>query len=263
MKFPHYFFNSKYKIIILKIIFFVFNRKKNKFSKKNIFQQGFSIIELAVCLVIIGLFTGAILKGIEIVKEARLQATISQVQDIQLAISNFHSRYSSLPGDYKFASTYIKTGLKDGNQDGMISGDGLNKDSEAANFWHHLSASGLYTMTGAQDDSDQFDFGHGIPSAKIGGGFTIEFDPAPLKELNPSIESTHWIVLGKKNGSKGNGALLTPLQAKKIDEAADSGNPLSGRIRATDGHGSHGQCLINNQYNTKINEAVCVLYFQF
>ncbi|MBL0942530.1 MAG: hypothetical protein IBJ00_07405, partial [Alphaproteobacteria bacterium] len=90
----------------------------------------------------------------------------------------------------------------------------------------------------------------------IGGGITVTSHPYPDMCGN-------WFVLGSANGTQGNGALLTPLQAMNLDKKADNGDPQSGRIRVFDGKGREGQCLIEGRYNLKNKKPACVIYFQF
>ena len=105
-------------ILILPSIF-----KKAK-TKKTL--QAFSLVELAIALVIIGLLIGAVLKGQELLASARLKTVITQLNQYRLATNTFMDRYGALPGDYDKASSYIKEGLKNGNNNGVIEGLGLS-----------------------------------------------------------------------------------------------------------------------------------------
>ncbi|MGL5719287.1 MAG: type II secretion system protein, partial [Alphaproteobacteria bacterium] len=68
-----------------------------KKNKKN-GQEGFSLIELAIALVVIGLILGGIFKGQELIERGRLQKTISQIADYQLALTTFVEQYEAIPG---------------------------------------------------------------------------------------------------------------------------------------------------------------------
>lgn len=220
-------------------------------------QAGFSLIELAIALVIIGLIVGGILlKGGDLIDSARLKTVLSQVNEIRMAVTTFQDRYNALPGDYDQAKAHINNQLADGGNDGIINGDGLKSDAEAFLFWSHLAAAQLIPDPGKPQDNTP-DFGHGAPAAKIGGGFTIEY-------IDQGDMQGHWIVLGKKNGAKGKGALLTPLQAMHLDQKADDGNPSTGRIRAANGEGTDDKCLTDDtkQYNAALKKPACIVYFQ-
>lgn len=222
-------------------------------------QAGFSLVELAIALMIIGIIVGGILKGQELLESARLKSILTQINEYRVATSTFIDRYDALPGDFDQAAELIQDGLLNGNNNGRIEGPGLashHNDHEAASFWAHLAAANLIPNPGT-GSGNRITFGAGAPKAKIGGGFTICYHPF---EDMPG----HWFILGHENGNKGDAPGLTPLQAMSLDKKADDGNPLTGKIRAKDGAGvKSGSCITaTGEYNTKNNEKACVVYFQ-
>jgi hypothetical protein len=221
-------------------------------------EAGFSLVELAIVLLVIGLIIGGILKGQELLESARLKSLLTQVNEYRVATSIFLEKYGALPGDYDKAKEYIDDKLQNGNGDGKIDGPGLASHGaghEALSFWSHLAAAGLISPPGENSSGGHATFGKGAPSTRIGGGFTIvygEFDSAK-----------HWFVAGTENGDKGNGALLTPMQALSLDQKIDSGNPLNGQFRVKEGAGAAPNSCITNRglYNSKTKTAACVVYF--
>ncbi len=107
-------------------------------------SQGFTLIEIAIVLVIIGLLLGGILKGQELITSARVRSLISQQDGIKAAFYGFQDRYRALPGDYSAAAANIQmttTGANaNGNGNGRI--DGAAPD-ETILVWEHLSKSGF------------------------------------------------------------------------------------------------------------------------
>ena len=229
-------------------------------ARKFYYQEGYSLVELAIVLIIIGLVVGGVLlKGGELIESARLNAVMSQVNEIRLATLTFQDRYQAFPGDYAHAKDNIHSSLQDGKSDGIIGGKGLDPHSEASQFWRHLAEAHLIPDPG-KPNAENPAFGSGVPASKLGGGFTV------THEAEEDMQG-HWIVLGAKNGDEGNGGLLTPLQAKNLDEKADDGNPSTGKVRARDGkdvaENNPGKCLTEKgQYNLAVKKPVCVLYFQ-
>ena len=70
-------------------------------------QQGFTLIEIAIVLVIIGLLLGGILQGQSLINSARVRNLISQVDGVKAAFYGFQDRYRALPGDFSQADTQI------------------------------------------------------------------------------------------------------------------------------------------------------------
>lgn len=64
---------------------------------------GFTLVEMSIVLVIIGLLVGGILVARGLIKAAELRATLSQVNQITAAVNTFKLRYNALPGDLTIA----------------------------------------------------------------------------------------------------------------------------------------------------------------
>jgi len=226
--------------------------KKNKSHP----EAGFSLIELAVVLIIMGLLIGGILKGRDLIESARLKRVISQLNELRMATSTFLDKYDALPGDFHHASTQIKANLPNGNGNGIVEGAGLAPGSEALAFWAHLAGAGLIGNPGLENEINLGEFGKGAPESSLGGGFTVENNPQGLSGL--------WFVLGQKHNTHGTGGLLTPAQALSIDKRMDNGHPTSGKVRAMDGTdmAPHSCVLESGAYNLENHEPACVLFFQ-
>ena len=109
-------------------------------------QSGFTLIEIAIVLVIIGLLLGGVLKGQELIQSARTRNLISTDEGIKAAFFGFQDRFRALPGDYTLAEQNI-TGVANGahgNGNGQIqtlaAGGGID---EHIAVWDHLSHAGF------------------------------------------------------------------------------------------------------------------------
>ncbi|MEQ1775315.1 MAG: prepilin-type N-terminal cleavage/methylation domain-containing protein, partial [Burkholderiales bacterium] len=101
-------------------------------------QRGFTLIEIAIVLVIIGLLLGGVLKGQELITSARVRNLISQQDGIKAAYFGFLDRYRALPGDYTAAVTNI-TGISVAACNaGVGNGNGqIEAGSESVLAWEH------------------------------------------------------------------------------------------------------------------------------
>lgn len=108
-------------------------------------QQGFTLIEIAIVLVIIGLLLGGVLKGQELITSARVRNIISTQDGVKAAYFGFLDRYRALPGDYGGATTNIPNcaACQNGDNNGQILTFGAIIESISA--WEHLSKAGFVT----------------------------------------------------------------------------------------------------------------------
>ncbi|MDR3031127.1 MAG: prepilin-type N-terminal cleavage/methylation domain-containing protein [Holosporales bacterium] len=97
---------------------------------------GFSLIEVSIVLLIIGIIAGATLKGKDIIDSARLKSVANDIQIFQIAYNSYISSYGALPGDDKKASTRF-SGVEDGD------GNGKFNESDAGKVFTHLYRAGL------------------------------------------------------------------------------------------------------------------------
>jgi prepilin-type N-terminal cleavage/methylation domain-containing protein len=109
-------------------------------------ERGFTLIEIAIVLVIIGLLLGGVLKGQELITSARVRNIISQQDGLKAAFFGFLDRYRAYPGDYSQATTSIPgcAACQNGNNNGQIrtvaAGDAIE---EQIAVWEHLSRAGF------------------------------------------------------------------------------------------------------------------------
>ncbi len=105
-------------------------------------QGGFTLIEIAIVLVIIGLLLGGVLKGQELINTARVRALNNTVDGITAAWFSFQDRYRAFPGDYADAQSQIN--LPGAPQGGDANGQ-VDTTAETGRIWVHLQAAGYIT----------------------------------------------------------------------------------------------------------------------
>lgn len=108
-------------------------------------KEGFSLVELAIVLVIIGLLIAALVKGKAVLENARIKRVIGDVETIVSAYNTYYDLYSAYPGDDRFASGRWPTLVVNGNGNAMIGGANCNTgpaDGQECNeAWQALRAS--------------------------------------------------------------------------------------------------------------------------
>lgn len=164
-------------------------------------NRGFTLVELAIVMTVIGIIVGSILKGQEMIKNARATATIAQMQSYQTAVVAFRDAFKALPGDMRNAEDRIPhctancAPHPDNSNDNII-GDpdwsdgwtaqaGITVNLPAASvadetvlFWAHLTLSDLIggvNNAAIRGGSERVAWTHTHPASPIGGGFVVGF----------------------------------------------------------------------------------------
>src|SRR5437773_2540751 len=116
-------------------------------ENRNSTEAGFTLVEIAIVLVIIGLLLGGILKGQEMITQAKIKNVINDFNGVTVAVTSYQDRYRALPGDDGNATTRWTTqNPASGNGDGVILGKynatvagAAPAAAEESNlFWQHL-----------------------------------------------------------------------------------------------------------------------------
>lgn len=171
-------------------------------------QRGFTLVEIAIVLVIIGILLGGVLKGRELIQNAKIASLAKSIDEIRAAINAYQDRYHAVPGDDKKAEKHISTlaATDVGDGDGRIEGDWYStadKD-ESRKVWKHLRAAGFISGEGSDQPTHSFDNIIGVQWANLGTGYA------------------NAICLG----------YLTGDIAKLVDIRLDDGVATSGLVRA-------------------------------
>lgn len=179
-------------------------------------EAGFTLIEIAIVLVIIGLLLGGVLKGQELITGARVRNVIQQQDGIKAAYFGFLDRYRALPGDYANASTMLP-GMTAGCNGGNGDGNGqIAPGGEATLAWEHLSRAqfmnGAYTCAAAVSATTS-------PANPYAQFFVVAYDANYAGVAQP------------RHNLKTGGAMPSDLLAE-IDRKVDDGNANNGSFRA-------------------------------
>ena len=192
----------------------VFNRKKST-------ESGFTLVEIAIVLVIIGLLLGGILKGQEMITQAKIKNVINDFNGVTVAVTSYQDRYRFLPGDDKGAAArWTVQAPASGDGDGVIAGK-YNATTAAAApatteesnlFWQHLRIAGF------------------VPGVTTAGSGT-----QPLNAAGGMIGVQNAVATGVGLGFTGLTICSSNLPDKvaiAIDTQMDDSNSQTGQVRA-------------------------------
>jgi len=194
-------------------------------------QQGFTLVEIAVVLVVIGLLLGGVLKGRELITTARVHSLTEQQAGVRSAYRAFVDRYRARPGDMERSAAAraigadIRTG---GDGDGRLHApsDGW---PELNAVWEHLSKAGFIEGR--------------FPGEPSGAAPSGDGDVSPLNAFNSPL------VLARHDGYAGGdtprlvlhlGGNVPATVARAVDAELDDGDPLTGRVRNAASRGEPG-----------------------
>ena len=108
--------------------------------------QGFTLVEVAIVLLIVGLMLGGVFKGQALIDSARVRSISTQVTGIEMAWYSFQERYRSIPGDFASAGTQIDSAAMPGNGNGRV-----DDSRERAGVWQQMALAGF--INGSYDGS--------------------------------------------------------------------------------------------------------------
>ena len=184
-------------------------------------QSGFTLVEIAIVLVIIGLLLGGILKGQELINSAKVKNLANDFRVIPTYVYAYQDKFKSLPGDDATAATHV-TGATNATTPAGVQGNGVingnwnsaTNTDESRLFWQHVRLSNL-----AAGPTDPTDASY-TPKNAVGGSLGISSATAAQLQIS-GMSGTYQVcsagILGKF--------------AKQLDVQRDDGNTATGSLR--------------------------------
>lgn len=190
-------------------------------------QKGFTLVEIAIVLVIIGLLLGGVLKGQELITQAKIKNVANDLNGMAAAIYGYQDRYKRFPGDDNGAAArWLNPAATNGDGDGQIGGE-LNSNAagtESREFWQHLRLAGF--VGGDTATKDQ-------PNNSVGGIVGVQTNTGAAA----AIELAGLVVCSSN---------LPGKIANAIDAQFDDGVSSRGIVR---GYTQAGSVAANNVAN--------------
>jgi prepilin-type N-terminal cleavage/methylation domain-containing protein len=192
-------------------------------------QSGFTLVEIAIVLVIIGLLLGGILKGQELINSAKVKALVNDMKIVSTQVYAYQDRFKAMPGDDPRASTNLNGATNATTPaatlaNGRIEGNWntTTNTDESCVFWQHIRYANLATGVTVIDCSDA----GGYKPRNSENGF-IGITSAPiLTGAGTNFNGSFFVCQGNINGRF----------ARQIDTTMDDGIPDSGSVRILDGN---------------------------
>ena len=197
--------------------------------KRN--QSGFTLIEIAIVLVIIGLLLGGVLKGQELINSARVKNLANDFKNVPVFIYGYQDKFKALPGDDTAVATHVggvpatTPATKQGN--GVIDGawNSTTQTDESWLFWQHIRLAGF--GPGSTDTTNAS--GDYIPKNAVGGiiGITNSTTNSPITAApssGPGLRGTYIVCSGSIPGKF----------ATQLDTTLDDGNTATGSVMVLD-----------------------------
>ena len=218
--------------------------------------HAFSLVELSIVLVILGLLTGGILAGQSLIRASELRAVTTESQTYATGLQTFRDKYFAVPGDFNNAiafwgaahatpATCLTTASTNGttcngNGDGIVLAGG----NEVFRLWQHMASAGLATgsyngLRGTVSTSDT-DIGINVPASRLSnaGHAILTFNNMGSGAIFQGDFGLSLFIGADSNTSFTSEAILKPEEMWNIDTKLDDGLPGRGKVMATHTGGS-------------------------
>ena len=239
-------------------------------------QNGFTFVELAMVMIVVGLLVGGAFGGVALVQSAKNNSTIQFMKSIEATAINFRTVYGKLPGDLNTVDTLSNcTALpctKAGNGDGIVQGGGadgpwsvgyeawgnMDSDNEEFVFWQHLLAAEMMTGYLATTSMNFGTInGGGQPLSPMETGFRIGSVNAPAFGASKHVG---YLTNAPSTANIWDGGPTTTVvpssNMRAIDLKIDDGFVNKGVIGARTRNGTTTPCFLPNyRPSMAINEA--------
>ncbi len=249
-------------------------------------KSAFSLLEISIVLVVLALILSGIMFGRDLIRAAELRSITTEFNNIQIAITQFRTKYKSIPGDMKNATKFwgeadsdpssCITASAHGTQTCNGDNDKVLDDASVANafgertmFWQHLSNGGFLngTYSGKAGDLSKKHLIAGVnaPSSKISGaGWGVDYNNNGNSEIYDMFYG-NFIEYGlNESGSDYDEAVVSPLEAYAVDKKLDDGLPAKGNLVVR----FWNKCTTSNNNNdfegnylTQLDNISCSLMF--
>ena len=205
--------------------------------KRN--QSGFTLIEIAIVLVIIGLLLGGVLKGQELINSAKVKNLATDFKNVPIYIYGYQDKYKALPGDDANAKLHLGASAVQATTPGTV-GNGIidgawnstTQTDESYLFWQHIRMAGFGPGSTVPGDLSY------LPTNTLGGriGVTNSLTNNPITGMVGTYIVCSDNIPGKF--------------AKQLDVSLDDGNTQTGSLMVAPAGSSGNPVCRSNRYRS-------------
>lgn len=239
---------------------------------KHILNKGFTLVELSIVIVIIGLIVAGVVGGQTLVKQAKLRSVVTDIDKYKLATNAFKLEYDSLPGDIDNAESYFgAANTNNGDDGGHVDG----ATPEAFLYWQHMTLAQIISgnFTGAGNGGAN----NATPDINVPRSFDNENcfgirDVGPsadgrignVSDRKPTKQSPMFIIGTERATTDCSNSGFAAKDVLNIDTKIDDGLSSTGAIMASEGADATNTLTscdahATGQYNLTLNDKQCVL----
>lgn len=229
---------------------------QNSINKNK--QKGFTLIELSIVIVAIGLIFTGVATGQQMITSSKIRSIGQDYNKVQTAVNIFKVQYGKLPGDFNKAVEY-GIGQNNGNGDKRIS----TRYTEALYFWEQLTKANLFegSYTGLRS-SPNLELGVNMPSANFGKDIAMKVGYVGLngpgnngiwagtQDLFGKNDDFNFLTFAvRSNNNAFADPFLTVFEAQGLDQKIDDGLADSGVLYAANArrtNNNSSRCVNNN-----------------
>lgn len=186
-------------------------------------NAGFTLVEMAIAIVIIGFLVAGVLAGTNMLRNAEVVSVVADFEKYRKAYYGFEKVYNQYPGDMS-DPTQITGATGTGDGDGAVEGAtalGAANANEQYFVWSHLAAAGFIDGGYTGVAGTGYSFGTNAPASKVtNAGFKMFWNGTSNTLLHTAATT---------------GSVINPIQAWSIDKKLDDGNASTGELTATGG----------------------------
>ena len=256
-------------------------------------RDAFSLVELSIVLVILGLLTGGILAGQSLIRAAEMRSVSTEAARYITAAHTFRDKYFGIPGDFRDATRFWgrmnsnadcvtnssagvnSAGACDGNGNGMLnSSAAASQAGEYTGFWRHLALAGLVegSYTGLAGSGGQYHcaLGTDCPRSRLSnaGWYAANATNYAGSAQIYAMDYGNYLLFGGQQATAApTGLVLEPEELWNIDTKMDDGRPGYGKIIAYNWNGcatggASSSDLANSNYNLSNASVQCAFYYR-